>query len=90
MLTRWPLTGIRQSRAHQTQQLTLLLVVALTEQLPFLQHKLVALLQAPLADAAAEAVQVVDALLGTHHQLAGRDALQAPSALYCEQPVGAR
>lgn len=82
-----PLTRIRQSRAHQAQQLPLLLVVALTEQLPFLQHELVALLQAPLADAAAEAAQVVDALLGAHHQLAGRDGLQAPGALHREQPA---
>jgi len=85
-----PLTRIRQSRAHQAQQLPLLLVVALTEELPLLQHKLVALLQAPLADAAAEAAQVVDALLGAHHQLAGRDGLQAPGALHREEPGGAR
>lgn len=85
-----PLTRIRQSRAHQAQQLPLLLVVALTEELPLLQHKLVALLQAPLADAAAEAVQVVDTLLGTHHQLTGRDGLQAPGALHRKEPGGAR
>lgn len=85
-----PLTRIRQSRAHQAQQLPLLLVVALTEELPLLQHKLVALLQAPLADAAAEAAQVVDALLGTHHQLAGCDGLQAPGALHREEPGGVR
>lgn len=83
-----PLTRIRQSRAHQAQQLPLLLVVALTEELALLEHELVALLQAPLADAAAEAVQVVDALLGAHHQLAGRDGLQAARALHCEQPAG--
>lgn len=85
-----PLTRIRQSRAHQAQQLPLLLVVALTEELPLLQHKLVSLLQAPLADTAAEAAQVVDALLGAHHQLAGCDGLQAPGALHREEPEGAR
>lgn len=81
-------TRIRESRAHQAQQLPLLLVVALTEELPLLEHELVAFLQAPLADAAAEAAQVENAFLGSHHQLAGGDGLQATPALHGEQPAG--
>lgn len=80
------LTWVWVIRADRAQQVLLPLVVDLTQQLALLQDKLVALPQLPVAHAAAEAVQVVDALQGAHHKLCRGDLLHAAAALCCKEP----
>lgn len=81
------LTWVWVIRANRAEQVLLPLVVDLAQQLALLQDKLVALPQLPVAHAAAEAVQVVDALQGAHHKLCGGDFLHAAAALGCKQPT---
>lgn len=83
-----PLTRLGGSGADSAQHLLLLLVVAAAQQLPLLEHKLVPPLQAPLALAAVEAVDVVDVLQHPHDELGRGDGLQAAAALGLEQPAG--
>lgn len=82
------LTRVRVVRADRAQQVLLALVVDLAQQLTLLQDKLVALPQLPVAHAAAEAVEVVDALQGAHHELCRGDLLHAATALCRKQPEG--
>lgn len=84
------LTWVRVIRADRAEQVLLPLIVELAQQLAFLQHKLVTLPQLPVAHAAAEAVQVVHTLQGTHHKLRGRDLLHAAAALGRKQPAERR
>lgn len=73
--------------ADRAEQVLLPLVVELAQQLAFLQHKLITLPQLPVAHTAAEAVQVVHTLQGTHHKLCGCDLLHAAAALGRKQPA---
>lgn len=82
------LTWVRVVRADRAQQVLFALVVDLAQQLTLLQDKLVALPQLPVAHAAAEAVEVVDALQGAHHKLCWGDLLHTATALRCKQPEG--
>lgn len=81
------LTWVWVIRADRAEQVFLSLVVDLAQQLSLLQDKLVALPQLPVAHAAAEAVQVVDALQSAHHELCGGDLLHAAAALGRKQPA---
>ena len=81
------LTGLGGRGADGTQHLLLFLVVAAAQQLPLLEHKLIAPLQTPLALAAIEAVDVVDVLQHPHDELGGSDGLQAAAALGLEEPA---
>ena len=62
----------------------------LAEQPALPHHKLVPFAQPPLADAAAEAAQVVDPVEGAHHKLCGRDLLPTASTLCGENPEGTK
>lgn len=81
------LTGLGGCGADGTQHLLLLLIVTAAQQLPLLEHKLIAPLQTPLALAAVEAVDVVDVLQHPHDELGGSDGLQAAAALGLEEPA---
>lgn len=76
--------------ADGSQHLPLLLVVHATEQLAFLQHKLITSLQTAFALAAGEAAQVVHLALHAHDELGTADDLQAGAALPHKQPAGAQ
>ena len=84
------LTWVRVIRADRAEQVLLPLVVELAQQLAFFQHKLITLPELPVAHTAAEAVQVVHTLQGTHHKLRGRDLLHAAAALGRKQPAEIR
>lgn len=76
--------------ADGSQHLPLLLVVHATEQLAFLQHKLITSLQTAFALAAGEAAQVVHLALHAHYELRTPYDLQAGAALPHKQPAGAQ
>lgn len=67
-------------RTNGAEQVFLPLVVNLAEQLTLFQDKLVALSELPITHTAAEAVQVVDALQSSHHELRRGDLLHAAAA----------
>lgn len=81
------LTWVWVIRANWAEQVLLPLIVNLAQKLTLLQDKLVALPQLPVADTAAEAVQVVDALQSPHHKLCGGYLLHAAAALSGKQPT---
>lgn len=66
------------------------LIIHFAQQPTFPQNKLVSLAQLALADRAAEAVEVKDALGGPHDELAGRDLLQAAAARGGKQSANRR
>lgn len=81
------LTWVWVIRTHRAEQVLLSLIVDLAQQLTLLQDKLIAFPQLPVTHAAAEAIEVVDTLQGTHHKLCGGNLLHAATALGRKQPL---